>query len=454
MVRSSPTPAGSPPALVPGCRSPPERGCPRRAEWRTTYCGSSGRPCSRCPSSSSSTLVLLGRGGVARFGAGLAAAAVAAVVVVAGLPPAQSNAVPVSQQAAARRRPRPGCRDDRARADDSRSPSSSTRPWTRPRSPRRSASSRTPPSPSRGTTRAACSRSHRVSQWQPDTLYVADRVAGNARAANGGPLRSRRALRRADGAGRLRRASPPPARAASAAASTTAFRITAGPARRARGRHGRDPAHSPTVAGDVTAGDAAGEFVFTPDAPLAVDTTYTVSLAGLVDADGVAFGDAARPVGPDLGGARGRALPPARRRRGRRAHGRDLGPVHRAHGPRPDRRGLPRDGRTAKRQGRRRLGRAGPRARLRPGGSAPVRREGRGARSTTRPCRRPARRSRRPRRARSRSSPSPSPSPSRPAAPAPRRQEAASQQADPQVRRRRRRLRQLGGRGVATTSGS
>ena len=52
MVRSSPTQAGLPPALVPGCRSPHERGCPRRAEWRTTYCGSSGRPCSRCPSSS------------------------------------------------------------------------------------------------------------------------------------------------------------------------------------------------------------------------------------------------------------------------------------------------------------------------------------------------------------------------------------------------------------------
>ena len=42
--------------------------------------------------------VLLGRGGMARFGAGLGAAIVVALIVVAGLPPAQSNAVPVSSK--------------------------------------------------------------------------------------------------------------------------------------------------------------------------------------------------------------------------------------------------------------------------------------------------------------------------------------------------------------------
>jgi len=46
---------------------------------------------------------------------------------------------------------------------------------------------------------------------------------------------------------------------------------------------------SPAVSGTVTAGTGDGDFVFTPDAPLSPNTVYRVTLAGLVDNDGIAF---------------------------------------------------------------------------------------------------------------------------------------------------------------------
>jgi uncharacterized protein YkwD len=45
----------------------------------------------------------------------------------------------------------------------------------------------------------------------------------------------------------------------------------------------------PAVAGTVTAGSEAGDYLFTPDAPLAPNTVYQVSVDGLADSDGIAF---------------------------------------------------------------------------------------------------------------------------------------------------------------------
>ncbi len=47
---------------------------------------------------------------------------------------------------------------------------------------------------------------------------------------------------------------------------------------------------SPAVAGTVSPGAGTGEYVFTPSEPLAPGTAYRVSLAGLTDAEGTAFG--------------------------------------------------------------------------------------------------------------------------------------------------------------------
>ena len=45
----------------------------------------------------------------------------------------------------------------------------------------------------------------------------------------------------------------------------------------------------PPVAGAVAAGSSPGDYVFTPASPLAADTTYRLTLSGLVDDNGVAF---------------------------------------------------------------------------------------------------------------------------------------------------------------------
>jgi uncharacterized protein YkwD len=231
--------------------------------------------------------VLLGRGGMARFGAGLAAAAVAAVLVVAGLPPAQSNAVPVSSK------PQPV--DARA-LDAVTTGHGLTKAFIvefdGPMDPSTVAAAlRLKPDTAVTFTWDDAGRVLTISplsQWQADTLYVLT-VSKAARAANGGSLRAsvRSAVLTAQaGSGSIAATRMSDKRAR----LDTAFRI----------RLDRPVALAtvkaaiqvqPEVAGDVSAGDASGEFVFTPEEPLAVDTAYTVSLPGLVDADGVAFGD-------------------------------------------------------------------------------------------------------------------------------------------------------------------
>lgn len=49
----------------------------------------------------------------------------------------------------------------------------------------------------------------------------------------------------------------------------------------------------PAVSGTVSAGDAPDDYLFTPDAPLAPNTVFQVTLSGLADADGIAFTDPA-----------------------------------------------------------------------------------------------------------------------------------------------------------------
>ncbi len=220
------------------------------------------------------------------FGAGLAAAAVAAVVVVAGLPPAQSNAVPVSSK------PQPV--DARA-IDAVTTGHGLTKPFTvefdGSMDPSTVAAAlRLQPDTAVTFTWDDADRVLTISplnQWQADTLYVLT-VSKGARAANGGPLRApvRSAVLTAQaGSGSIAATRM----SGKVARLDTAFRIRLDrPVALAAVKAAIQT--QPDVAGDVSAGDAPGEFVFTPETPLDVDTAYTVSLPGLVDADGVAFG--------------------------------------------------------------------------------------------------------------------------------------------------------------------
>jgi uncharacterized protein YkwD len=233
-------------------------------------------------------IVLLGRGGMARFGTGVAAAVVAAVVVVAGLPPAQSNAVPVSSK------PQPV---DARVLDAVTTGHGLAKPFTvafdGPMDPSTVAAAlRLQPDTA---VTFAWDDAGRVltisplSQWQADTLYVLT-VSKAARAADGGALRApvRSAVLTAQaGSGSLaatrmsgKRARP-----------DTAFRIQLDrPVTLAVVKAAIRT--EPEITGKVTAGDAAGEFLFTPQDPLTVGAAYAVSLPGLVDSDGVAFGAA------------------------------------------------------------------------------------------------------------------------------------------------------------------
>jgi uncharacterized protein YkwD len=230
--------------------------------------------------------VLLGRGGMARFGAGMAVAILAALVVVAGLPPAPSNAVPVSSK------PQPV--DARA-LDALTTGHGLTDPFTvafdGPMDPSAVAAAlRIQPD---SAVNFAWDRTGRVltisplTQWQADTLYVLT-VSKAARAADGGSLRApvRSAVLTAQaGSGSITATRMSGKRAR----LDTAFRISldrpvALAAVKAAVRT------EPEIAGEVTAGSSAGEFLFTPEEPLTVGESYAVSLPGLVDADGVAFG--------------------------------------------------------------------------------------------------------------------------------------------------------------------
>jgi uncharacterized protein YkwD len=125
-----------------------------------------------------------------------------------------------------------------------------------------------------------------VGHWQPARLYTIT-VGAEARALAGGTLTSPvRAvfLTASAGGGEITATDM----AGSEAHLDTAFRITLDrpvPLDAVRSALRTDP----EVPGDVTAGDAAGQYVFTPAQALSPETTYRVSLEGLVDADGVAF---------------------------------------------------------------------------------------------------------------------------------------------------------------------
>ncbi len=122
--------------------------------------------------------------------------------------------------------------------------------------------------------------------WAPDTLYTLT-VAVSARGADGSPMATpvhAVVMTARGGSGTLEVTKVSGTRAA----LDTAFvihldRAVALDALRASIR--TDPA----FAGMVTAGARQGDYTFTPDAPLAPNTVYQLTLAGLLDGDGVAF---------------------------------------------------------------------------------------------------------------------------------------------------------------------
>jgi uncharacterized protein YkwD len=125
-----------------------------------------------------------------------------------------------------------------------------------------------------------------VAHWDADTLYTIT-VSTAARAADGGALAAPlRAVVLTSKSGKAELAATKVAgkrvktgtairitldKAVSLAAVRAALRVT------------------PPVQGSLADGSSPGTFVFTPEEPLEPDTTYSVSLDGLEDADGVAF---------------------------------------------------------------------------------------------------------------------------------------------------------------------
>ena len=109
-----------------------------------------------------------------------------------------------------------------------------------------------------------------VGRWQPDTLYTLT-VAATARAADGGALAQ--PLRSVVLTARQGTATLAATRATGGHARLdTAFRITLDrPATIAAVRAALRT--EPAIEGTVSAGDASGEFVFTPAAPLAANAT-------------------------------------------------------------------------------------------------------------------------------------------------------------------------------------
>ena len=126
-----------------------------------------------------------------------------------------------------------------------------------------------------------------VGSWAPDTLYSIT-VDGNARSAAGAVLVSPvRALVLTEAAGK---GSVDATQAAGKQVRIdTAFRIhldRSVPVAEVQAAVRTDPA----APGIVTAGDAPGDYLYTPVVPLLPGTTYRVWLEGLTDSDGVAFG--------------------------------------------------------------------------------------------------------------------------------------------------------------------
>lgn len=231
-------------------------------------------------------LAYLSRAGLARVGAGLAAATIVALVALTAAPPAPSRAVPSPAPAPVDGRvvnalaTGHGLREPMRIEFDAPMDASSV-----------AAAMRLSPDTA---VRFEWDDATRVltieplATWQPDTLYVLT-VAATARAADGAPLAV--ALR----------AAMLTARAGSGAIEATRVdgklaRVTTGFRIRLDRPVPLDAVRAalvvePNLDGELAAGTEPGEFVFTPSGNLAAGGTYRVSLAGLVDADGVPFAD-------------------------------------------------------------------------------------------------------------------------------------------------------------------
>ena len=125
-----------------------------------------------------------------------------------------------------------------------------------------------------------------VKAWAPDTLYTVT-VDTTARAADGGALASPVRVVILTAKGGTATLSPTKTVAARVALDT-AFAIHLD---RAVAVDALQAAlqTDPVIAGTVTAGGNAGDYLFTPDAPLAANTAYSLSLVGLADGDGIPF---------------------------------------------------------------------------------------------------------------------------------------------------------------------
>jgi len=229
-------------------------------------------------------LATLGRAGLLRVVAGVAAGAVVALVVVASLPASRTNATPASQ-------PR---QVDARLVDAVLTGHPLARPFSfqfdAPMDPASVAAAlRIEPEAAVTFSWDASGRILRIApvgHWQPSTLYALT-VAGTARAADGGVLaRPLRSLVLTAHAGTASIAATRPA--AGEVRLDSAFRITVdrpvSPAAVAAALQ-----IEPVLAGRVTAGASDREVLFTPAVRLTPNTTYTVSLLGLQDADGVPF---------------------------------------------------------------------------------------------------------------------------------------------------------------------
>ena len=229
-------------------------------------------------------LATLGRAGVLRIAAGVAAGAVVALVVVASLPTSRTNAIPASQPRAV----------DARLIDAVLTGQPLGRPFSlqfdAPMDPASVAAAlRIEPDIAVRFAWDASGRNLRIApldHWRPDTLYTVT-VAATARAADGGTLSAPlRSLILTSRAGTVSIAPTRPT--ADGVRLDSAFRISldrtvdAAVVRAAL-------RFEPAVPGVLTAGATDHELVYTPDDPLVANASYTLTLVGLVDADGVPF---------------------------------------------------------------------------------------------------------------------------------------------------------------------
>lgn len=232
---------------------------------------------------------LLPRGRAARVGAGIAASAIVGLVIVVSLPPAPSAAIPASGP------PAPVAAEllDAVLTGQALDAPLVVR-FSEPMEPASVAAAlRIQPDTAVSLRWDAAGENLTVGpvgHWQPDTLYVVT-VDSKARSAAGGPLEKPvRAvfLTQQAGSGAITATHM----AGTSAATDTAFEVMLDrplAVDDVRAALRIDPA----IEGEVTSAGAPGTFLFTPSAPLAPDTRYSVWLQGLVDAHGVAFGSIA-----------------------------------------------------------------------------------------------------------------------------------------------------------------